>query len=927
VTGRHHLVAPFDLIGRDREAERLDALIDRLPDSGGALLVSGEPGIGKSALLDHAGARGRALGMRTLATAGVESESELAFAGLHQLLRPILELELTEFLPDPQRGALEAAFGISRESESDPFLVALAAYQLVCEAAEQCPLVLIADDAHWLDRSSLGVLGFVARRLQTEPIAFIAALRAGYETALEEARLPVLELHRLSADASAELLDRNAPDLHPIRRSRVLAEAAGNPLALLELSRAQPPTGEGEIVLSAETPTLTGRLQRAFAARLDDLPEETRACLLAAALDGRASLEEIVRCASLLRHESVGVSALDPAAKAELIDVVSTGVRFRHPLIRSAVRQAALPARVLAMYGALAEVVADSERRLWHQARSAVGWDEQVADALDKHSAAARRRGALTAAAAALERAAALTADPHRRADRLVRAAEIAYELGLIDAVTRLLRQALPLEVGALEAARLAWLQQMISGDVWVEEGGTKTFVAIARQIRDSGDADMAVRSLIPIAHRCWWTRPRTRTRQFVVDTAESLGVPEDDPRLLAVIALAHPEATGPSVLRRIALLRLPEVTDPVAAMHVGIAAEKAGDFATGARFLARALEGLREQGRLGPLTQALVHYAWVAAHTGDWKDAAAAASEAALLARDTRQPQYGLTGELVAALVAAKRGTEPDLSVMLEQPERTLVAMNGGPLLAPAHLARGADALGDGRHEDAFQHLWPVFDQNAIAFHRFMRWPALLDLVESGIRIGRREQLADVIARLEVINERSAPPVLSAGLISAAPLMADDGAAEVLFVAALNTNLGGYPFLRARTLYSFGRWLRRQRRNADSRAPLRQAVDLFEGLGTTRWSAQARQELRATGETLGRRSPDARDRLTPQELQIARLAGQGLSNRDIGERMFLSHRTVGSHLYRIFPKLEITSRGQLRDALADPPRAGGDVR
>jgi DNA-binding CsgD family transcriptional regulator len=916
VTGGHRLAVRSDLVGRDVENKLLDALIDQLPDHGGSLLVSGEPGIGKSALLNRASVRARELGVRTLTTAGVESEAELAFAGLHQLLCPVLELGV--LLPDPQRGALEAAFGISRGVDSDPFLVALAAYQLVCEAADQCPLLLIADDAHWLDRSSLGVLSFLGRRLETEPIAFVAAFRAGYGAPLEEARLPILELDRLSGTASAELLDRNAPDLHPIRRARVLAEAAGNPLALGELSRIQPSLGEPTIEVAEASPALTGRLQRAFASRLDGLPEETRACLLAAALDGRASLAEVVRCAAMVRHQPVDLSALDPAAETELISVATGGVHFRHPLIRSAVVQAALPARVLAMYGALADVVADPERRLWHQAKSTVGFDEQVADALDEHSDAARRRGALTVAAAALERAAALTVDPRRKADRLVRAAEVAYELGLVDATTRLLRQAPLIEDGSLETARSAWLQQMISGDVWVEPGAAKTFVTIARQICDSGDAAMAMRSLVPIAHRCWWTRTRTTTRQFVVETAESIGVQDDDPLLLAVIALAHPEITGPSVLRRIALIKLPDVTDPIAAMHIGIAAEKAGDFPTGGRFLARALEGLREQGRLGALTRALAHFAWVATQTGDWRGATAAASEAAVLARDTLQPQYGLTAELIAALVAAKRGTEPDLNVILQQPERTLVAVSGGPLLAPAHLARGAEALGDGRHEDAFCHLWPVFDEKATAFHRFMRWHAVLDLVEAGTGSGHTEPLVGVISGLRAVSERSMPPILSAGLTCAAPLMAGDDDAEALFVEALDTDLGGYPFLRARTLYSFGRWLRRHRRNADSRPPLRDAVALFDQLGATRWSANARQEVRATGEKIGRRSSDARDRLTSQELQIARLAAQGLSNREIGERMFLSHRTVGSHLYRIFPKLEITSRGQLRDALSE---------
>jgi ATP/maltotriose-dependent transcriptional regulator MalT len=456
----------------------------------------------------------------------------------------------------------------------------------------------------------------------------------------------------------------------------------------------------------------------------------------------------------------------------------------------------------------------------------------------------------------------------------------------------------------------------MISGNVWFEAGAAKTFVTIAQRMRDGGDSDMALRSLVPIAHRCWWTRPRTMTRQYLVDVAMGMGVPDDDPRVLAVIALAHPEMTGPSVLRRISHVRLHELADPVAAMYVGIAAEKAGDFAVGARFLAPAVEGLREQVRLGSLTQALVHLAWAATHTGDWGAAAAAAVEAAGLARDTRQPQYGLTAELIAGLVTALRGTEPDIEAVLAEPERTLLAVKSGPLLATAHLARGAAALGDARHDHAFSHLWPVFDDTDQAFHRFMRWSAVLDLVESGVVSGQADKVKDVIADLEAIATRSEPPILRAGLTCARPLMAGDADAEALFGAALAQDLTAHPFLHARTQLSFGRWLRRQRRSADSRAPLRNSVALFDALGATLWGKRARQELRATGETIGRRTPDARDRLTAQELQIARLAAEGLSNREIGERLFLSHRTIGSHLYRIFPKLGITGRAHLRNAL-----------
>ena len=906
--------ATGELIGRNDEIARLDTLLDRIRARGGTLVLRGEPGIGKSALLDHARGLASSLGARTLATVGVESESELAFAGLHQLLAPIGSR--IEGLADPQRQALDAAFGVDDLVEPDPFRVALAAYRLISDAADSSPLLLIADDAQWLDRSSLDVLTFIARRLDNEPVAFVAGLRGGFSTALEETGLPILELDRLSVSDSERLLDRVAPELSPHVRSRVLAEAAGNPLGLVELARAMPDADDPVELLSPGPAALTARLERAFGARLVGLGEDTRRMLLAAALDGRASIEELLSAATRVAGNEVALSALDSAAERGLAQAHGSEVRFQHPLIRSAVQSAAPPAERLAMYAALAAVVHDPERRLWHRAASAVGHDDEVASALEEQAQRARRRGAVMVAAAALERAAMLTADPRRKGERLVRAAELVYDLGRIDVVSRLLREAESLEVGPLDAARMTWLQQMISGDVWVEKGAAKTFVAIADQLLAGGDPDAAMRSLVPIAHRCWWTRPRARTRQYVVDAAEGIGLPDDDPRLLVVIALANQELTGPSVRRRVGRLRLQEMTDPVATMYVGIAAEKAGDFAAGARFLARAVERLRGQGRLGMLTQALVHYAWAATYAGDWEAAEAAGAEAAILARDTRQPQFGLTGQLVGALAAALRGRETDLDAMLSGPERALTAINGGPMLAPAHLARGAAALGEGRHEDAFRALWPVFDEDDPAFHSFMRWPVVLDLVEAGGRGEHAAQVARVTGELEEIARRSEPPILRAGLVCARPLVSEDDRAEALFVAALGEESEGYPFLRARTLFSFGRWLRRHRRSADSREPLRDAINLFDALGATRWSERARAELRATGEKIGPRTPDARDRLTAQELQIAELAAAGLSNREIGERLFLSHRTIGSHLYRIFPKLGITARTELRAAL-----------
>ena len=906
-------LAEAQLVGRDAEVARVDAIIERLRDGGAALVVSGEAGVGKSALLGYARARATARGLRTLSITGVESEAELAFAGLHQLLYPVLGL--MDLLPTPQRRALDVAFGTASGPEPDVFLVALAAYQLVCDAAEESPLLILADDAHWLDRSTAGVLTFIARRLENEPVALLVSVRTGFATPVADAGLSALELHRLSPSAAAALLDRTAPDLHPIFRARALAEAAGNPLALVELVRARPEPSAFDGL--GETPlTITARLERAFAAQLDDLAADTRHLLLAAALDGRASLEELVGSASLATGRPVAVSDLDTAVSAELVSIVDGHVRFRHPLVGSAVRQGAPPAQVLETYAALAEVVTDPERRIWHRAMASVGHDEEVAVALEQHAAAARRRGAVMVAATALERAAALTSDPRRKGERLVQAADVAYELGAVDVVRRLLQRAEQLDVGELEAARLDWLHQMISGDVWLEHGAAKTFVSIARRARDAGDPDMALGSLVPVAHRCWWTPCQPRTRKYVLDAAREMGATEDDPRLLAVMALADPETTGRSVLLRVSQVRLHEVTDPVAGIHVGIAAEKAGDFDLGARFLGRAVDRLREQGRLGVLTQALVHYAWAATHAGDWSAAAAAGSEGTRLARDTAQPQYGLTGALIAGLVAGLRGNEADLEDRIGGPERTLRARNGGPLLAPAHLARGAAALGEGRYEEAFHFLWPVFDEGDPAFHRFIRWAAVLDLVEAATSSGHLEQVAGVMTELEAIAARTGPPLLLTLLTCARPLLANEEDTPALFQAALARDNQAYLYPRARTLFSFGRWLRRQRRSIESRTPLREAIELFDVLGAARWSDRARQELRTTGETLGPRRPDARDQLTAQELQIAGLAARGLSNREIGERLFLSHRTIGSHLYRIFPKLGVTSRAQLRDAL-----------
>ncbi|HYS98112.1 MAG TPA: AAA family ATPase, partial [Candidatus Dormibacteraeota bacterium] len=466
------------LIEREQECAVLDALVDRLGDGGGTIVVRGEAGIGKSALLQRVRGRAEAQGARPLVTVGVESEAEVAFAGLHQLLRPVIGALAQQ--PESQRQVLEAALGLGVDHTPDPFRVAVAAFQLICDVADSVPLVLIVDDAQWLDRSTLNVIAFIARRLEVEHVGLVAAIRQEQAAPFDDARLPTIDLERLSVSAAAHLLDREAPELHPVVRARVLAEASGNPLALVELASSM---GRSRVQLSAPPTTLTARLDRAFANRLGELAPHTRAALLVAALDSRASLDEIAR------SSGAGIESLQPAVDADLVAIADDGVRFRHPLIRSAVRQAASAQQILEMYRALGEVVADPERQVWHRAMSAKGPDENIASALEQHARLAAARGAVTVAGAALERAAALTADSPKKGARLVAAAEIAYDLGLVESARRLVDQAVSFDLGDRDLARLAWFRQILSGSVWFESGAARTFVSIAEQLRDGGDA------------------------------------------------------------------------------------------------------------------------------------------------------------------------------------------------------------------------------------------------------------------------------------------------------------------------------------------------------------------------------------------------------------------------------------------------------
>ena len=907
------------LIGREPEARALGDLLDHVHSRGGSLTLNGEPGIGKSALLREVSTRAEQAGMLVLTATGVQSEAQLPFAGLHQLLRPVLRHVGT--LAAPQRSAILAAFGLADEAAPDLFLTALASLNLLSASAAQAPVLVIAEDAHWLDRSTSDVLAFVARRLELEPILLVAAIRDGFQGPLSDAGLPALRLQALPASAAAALLDSRAPGLPALVRTRLLEESAGNPLALIELPVAYRQLGN-QATLPGWLP-LTTRLERAFAARALDLPGPTRTALLVAALNDGSLLIEALHAAALLVGAALTPDVLAPAADAQLIDMDGTHVRFRHPLMRAAIRQGASVSQRHAAHAALAGVMdGQPERRVWHRAASITGPDEAVAAELDAAAARAQRRGGTAAALMALQRAASLS-EGHQHAGRLLNAAELAFQLGQDDLVRSLLAQAEPLGLPPRERARLTWIRESFGDGIPGGTASVRSLVSAAEQAGADGDTDIALKLLNGAAQRCWWAEPGQATRRQVITAAERLNVAETDPRLLMVLAFADPIGRGAAVIGRLHR-PVPAAGSHAAATRLNaLAAQAVGAFDLAAGILATSAAALRAQGRLGLLARALTVQAWTAAQLGDLGTAIPATEEGHRLARETRQPLVMATAEAVQAILAALRGDHEAAEALAAQAEQGSVPIGARAVLAAAQLARGIAALGGGRPADALGHLRRIHDPADPAYHYAIRCFTIGDLAEAALRSGNPGAISAFMREMEAAARQTPSPALHAGLRYARALLASDTEAEALFTAALRSDLSAWPFLRARVQLAYGEWLHQQRQNAASRAPLRAAREAFDALGVIPWSERARQQLRATGETSRPRTPEARDQLTPQELQIVQLAAGGHSNREIGQMLYLSHRTVSSHLYRVFPKLGITSRTELRAALsaASPSR------
>ncbi len=899
------------LVGRAVELDQFNDLLTGIEDQGRAVLVHGDPGIGKSSLLHAVASAARARGMTVLETTGVESESGMPYAGLHRLLMPLLGG--TERLPETQRRALFTAIGIEDGPAPQIFLVALAALTLLTERAEARPVVAVIDDIQWLDDCSSETLAFVARRVTSDPVLVVTALRRGHEVSWwQGGELREMELFGLDDDSARALLLKTAGDLGAPDRELILQQASGNPLALVELPGVRRNTdwnGNRTTYLP-----LSARLERAFASRLTELPATTRDALLVAAVDAQDELGEILEATARLTGHDVSAAALDPAVDVGLLTFDARRVAFRHPLVRSGIVQAETMSRRQQAHFALADVLVDQPyRRTWHRSLAITGPDDDVADELEATCAESLRRGWVNAAITALERSAELTTDSARRGRRLLLAAEVGFGLGRVDLVDRLVSEAERTSLADLDRARVEWLREIFNDGIPGDAGRVMELCAVAERSAASGEIDLALNLLLGAALRCWWANTDPEATARVASVTQSLTGTQEDPRHIAALAVAEPIACGAVVIERLSAIQVETVTDPDALRVLGMAAHAVGDQVRAAEFLDRAETRLRSQGRLGLLPHVLGMQGAVRIDLGDWSRASAASEEGRRVAADTGQPVWS-TGTMVnEARVCGLRGDSDRALELAAEADHspTLRALND--FLACAQQARGFAYITRGRHAEAYAALERLFDPADPAHHPRERLCAVMFLAEAAVHCGRIDDARKILSEMEQLAEITPSPALHVNLLYARAVLAEDHEAEDLYLAALRTDLSRWPWHRARIHHAYGSWLRRQRRVAESRDPLRSALSAFEIVGATTWAELARAELRAAGERMkNSEGTPAVAALSPQELQIARLAAAGHSNREIGEQLFLSPRTVGSHLYRIFPKLDITSRAQL---------------
>jgi DNA-binding CsgD family transcriptional regulator/tetratricopeptide (TPR) repeat protein len=916
--GRRGRVA--ELRDRAGELDVLDRLIEAVrAGQGRTLVVRGDPGVGKTALLDYLAGRAPGAGCRVTRVAGVQSEMELAFAGVHQLCAPMLSSDWQ--LPPPQRDALRTAFGLAPGPPPDQFFVALAVLTVLSAVARDRPLICVVDDEHWLDRGSAQALGFVARRLAADPVGLVFATREPGEAL---SGLPELVVEGLRDDDARELLESAlAGPLDAEVRDLIVAETRGNPLALLELPRGLTPAElAGGFGLPGAAP-LTDRIEDSCRQQMDALPDPARRLLRLAAADPSGDRALVWRAAGLL---GIPVQAGTPAVEAGLVEFAGR-VRFRHPLVRSAVYRSASCSERQQMHAALAEVTdlrTDPDRRAWHRAQAAAGPDEDVAAELERSAGRAQARGGLAAAAAFLERSVALTADLARHAERILAAAQANLRAGAFGKALELLATA---ETGPLDEFASARVDLLRGQIVFASGPGGG---APALLLKAAGRLEPLNAGLAREAYLSAWMAALFAGRLAgagdlleVSRAARALPPPEGPVRTvdlvldgLALIVTDGPTAAGPTLQRAVSAFATAHITLEEA-LRWGWGAQAAAsalwDDDAWRAVLARQVRLARDAGALDQLPVMLGTMGTASAWTGDFAAAAALSAEADAICEATGRHPAPFTAMMLAALRGRRAEEVPLVKATIAEAEADVQGITA----AYAHWTASILYNGLGRYADALTAARQASEDTS-ALHISM-W-ALPELVEACARSGNAHLAAGAAERLAEFTQAGGTDFGLGIQARSRALVTESPTAESLYREAIERLRGTQlrpELARAHLLY--GEWLRRENRRVDAREQLRTAHGMLAAIGMEAFAERARQELQATGENVRKRTASTRDDLTAQERQIARLARGGLSNPEISARLFLSSRTVEWHLRNVFTKLGIRSRRELANALDGP--------
>jgi DNA-binding CsgD family transcriptional regulator len=876
--------------------------------------------VGKTALFDYAAEQ--AEGFRVRRGTGIENESDLPFAALHQLLRR--DLERLDSLPDPQADALRGAFGLAPAPGTDPFLIALGVLGLVADLAEEAPLLCLIDDAQWVDGPSANTLLFTARRIEAEGIVIVFAAREGDDRRFEAPGLSSLPIEGLDETASGALLDQIALELAPAVRDRLVEQSEGNPLALIELpSTLTEEQLAGREPLSEPLPIGSG-LQATFLSRVHRLPHDAQSLLLVAAAEDSGNLATIIRAAG-----SLGVSreSLTPAEREGLVSVSDGQLVFRHPLVRSSVYRGATFGERQAAHNALADAQDESnrDRRAWHRAAASEGPDEEIALELEAAAQRSKQRGGYTAAASAFERAASLTPDDRMRTSRLLAAVDAAWLVGKTARAAALLADASRSAPADLEVE-----VTKLRGRIEVRSGSFSEATAIlmsAAQELAASDPDTATALLLEAEEATLYTG--------------DIGAIVEIGKLAADIAEARGDgaaATRARVLKGIGLQMSGEFEDGARLLEEGLAAGSVsedlneivyasrvasglGDDITALAYCNRALRLARERGAVGALPRILERAPFYEIRLGQYTSARVHAEEGLRLARELNQEPGIHLCEL--AWIAGIQGREEECRVSAADARQRALERRSGLLAAMSAWAIGLLELGYGRPEEAAAVLESVLPGENVLTHTIIALFLTPDYIEACARASRTDVALAALGPFEQWADSVGEDWALALAAHCRGLVSGSEEAEQHLTTALELHPPIRPFEHARTELALGEVMRRNRKRREAREHLRSALTAFEQLGAAPWEERARNELRASGETARKRDPSTLGELTPQELQIARLVASGARNREVAAQLFLSPRTIDYHLRKVFMKLGISSRAELAQLdIANPEPA-----